>query len=83
MISRDKIVTVEGVRYTLHLSLELGKDVWNVRIYYRRSTHEAFSVCDKTDALYKEFASFVSVEWIDRVYRDYVAACLNIHEFEF
>lgn len=79
MISRDKIVTVEGVRYTLHLSLELGKDVWNVRIYYRRSTHEAFSVCDKTDALYKEFASFVSVEWIAS--RTHNADCIRKQRF--
>lgn len=83
MISRDKIVTVDGVKYTLHLSLELGKDVWNVLISYRRSTHEGFRLCGKEDELYKEFASFVTVEWIDRVYRDYVAACLNVHEFEY
>lgn len=83
MISRDKIVTVDGVKYMLHLSLELGKDVWNVRIYYRRSTHEDLSICAKDNVLYRDLASFVTIEWIDRVYRDYVAACLNVHEFEY
>lgn len=83
MVSRDKIVKVDGVKYTLHLSLELGKDVWHVHIHYRRSTHEAFRRCTKDNELYKDFASFVTVDWIDRVYRDYFAACLNIKEFEF
>ena len=67
MISRDKIVTVDGVKYTLHISLELGKGVWHVHIHYRRSTHEAFKRCTKDNELYKDFASFVTVEWIDRV----------------
>lgn len=83
MKSRDKIVNVDGVKYTLHLSLELGKDVWLVRIHYRRSTHEAFRQCTKDNELYKEFASFVTVDWIDRVYRDFFAACLNTKTFEY
>lgn len=83
MISRDKIVTVDGVKYLLHLSLELGQDVWHVHIHYRRSTHEAFKRCTKDNELYADFASFVTVEWIDRVYRDYFSACLNIKEFEY
>lgn len=83
MKSRDKIVTVEGVKYMMHLSLELGKDIWHVQIHYRRSTHESFRLCTKGEELYADLASFVTDEWIDRVYRDYFAACLNTKTFEY
>ena len=83
MVSRDKIVVADGRRYFMHLTLELGKDVWLVNIYYRASTHEEFRRCEKSDALYAELASLVTAEWIDRVKRDYMSEFFNISEFEF
>lgn len=85
MISRDKLAIIDNVRYYIRVTLELdySNDVWLVNIYYRRSTHDNWTKCNKGTSLYESFVSYIDVYWLDRVRRDYISSCWNVNIFEY